>query len=463
MDAKAFHQRYSKPEFVDEGYVGKTPNLIKIEELIREIKMDVIGVDEVRGIEDFKYHMTMHLKNIANHKNWKRIEDRLTQEFGFSRVSLFINAHTISVNNPEAATIVPVRSILTRAILTKVPLQNTKHGELYRDDGSMLLTISITSQLFFILKPDELLAVLLHEVGHNFDIMNSSHCAEWFGWVFGFIREAENLDSDIKNFGILRASGDTFFMKFVHLVKNTKLGRIINQFISIYKEVDKLKEMTYLIRFFNGYVKHAYQRVSSISTLQLAFLISKKTITGYSREFWSDSFATAYGYGPSLISALKKISERSNFISTGNLSIFNNVSYIYSILTLIPAMILDENQHEQTRIKDIIASLERVSKDPAIPEFQRKCIQRDIEIAKKEYDLYVRGYDSDGRRSIIMAFFRYIIDIVFDGKIDFRTYLFKLNAIDPPQEESLELKIANWLRANVKENSIIKALKYLVK
>lgn len=449
MDGKLFHQLYCKEEYVDEGYVGKTKNLLRVEELIREIKVDLLGNSDDVGtsFKDITTQMSIHMKDVGNHKNWKIIEKILANEFGFIRVFLNVNGTLTGGGSGEvnAFTVTPVQSYLSRAILTKMPLQTTEHGGVYKDNQSMVVTIVVSSQLFFIINPEELTAIILHEVGHNFDIMNSSHCANWFGWAFMGIREGISIMGDINY--MIQMPFYSLLTYVTSAINNSGIGRFLSTINN------NLRIWAYPVEVFNSLTlaQQFFQRASRLSSTQLIASVMSNGIAGYSREFWSDSFATAYGYGPALITGLKKMRERITPLTNGNHGILTNIRYIsLDILGLIPLMILDPHQQEQTRIKEIIMTIERASKDPSMPAAQRKLIARDLAIAKREYDLYVKGYDAEGRRSVIMAFFRYIIDVVFDGRLDIRSYLFRLNAIDPPKPDKKEVELANLMRTKTK-------------
>ena len=118
--------------------------------------------------------------------------------------------------------------------------------------------------------------------------------------------------------------------------------------------------------------------------------------------------------------------------------VLNQVYYVNSTLTSLPVMLFDEHQENQTRIRKLLDDLEKTAEDPSMPPQQRTLVLRDVKVARAIYDKYVNGIDEEGRRGIAQATIRTFKDLAFSGKLDFRTYLYKVNALSVPKEGQYE-------------------------
>lgn len=466
MDFSEYKNRYGVDvSYTEEGYIGKTPILKQIEKLITEIKKDTIpdtsytqilddsGFD-FKKLKDFTFRFS---SKVTSHKNWKTISRLLEKEFGFKKVFLLLNNILPYVN---AQTYLFIRSSFNRAVLTDLPLQCTKHGQKYKDHNTYIVTISVYMELFFILEPDEFLAILLHEVGHNFDVMDKTHCAEYFGWSFFIANEFIHNVSDLG--GVFVAAPNLLIDMVSNFIGKTFIGRLIGTGINIGTWASmwelawtNLKRIPQL-----GQLNKVLKKPAAIP---MTILVS---ITGYASESWSDGFAAAYGYGPELMRALDKFETYTNSFYhyipglDNNSSGLNQISYVKSALVALPLMLIDPHQENQTRLKSILSDLERTANDTSLPREQRKLIARDVKFAKDMYSRYINGVDANKRRGIAQALIRGFNEKVFGGRIDFRAYLYKANSIDPPVESDYSIKNTyGGLRERTKDNQLVKRFK----
>lgn len=137
---------------VMEGYVGKTPNLAKVEKIFEEIKKEVTSVGDDRVAQ---YKQAMQL-NLTWDKRFRLVEKLFEKEFGFKKFQL------ISKSNVVANAFTMISSKFTKVNISKMPELPTKHGKRYYDASQQYMcSVWIYSSLFVDLTPGEIVAIIL--------------------------------------------------------------------------------------------------------------------------------------------------------------------------------------------------------------------------------------------------------------------------------------------------------------
>ena len=154
------------------------------------------------------------------------------------------------------------------------------------------------------------------------------------------------------------------------------------------------------------------------------------TGTGFNSERFSDSFATIYGYGPELISALNKFEpDISGMVQTGDNYVMDTLSCIGTQSLSLLHMIIDPHPENQTRCKMILEDTKRLSENPNFDPKIRKILKADYEKAKKCYDAFSKQ-DKTKTKNVALIFSRSLKEKYFGGKIDFRSLIFRASAIE---------------------------------
>lgn len=117
--------------------------------------------------------------------------------------------------------------------------------------------------------------------------------------------------------------------------------------------------------------------------------------TGYYDERFADSFATMYGYGPQLISAIDKLYiQPKNFAQAlvsfdGKFPIVDMIYDVYTLPLTILAETFDPHPNTLARAKDVIDNLENeLSSDKNMDPVMKKAIMKDIQNTKIAIDDY---------------------------------------------------------------------------
>lgn len=398
---------------VDEAYVGKQPNLLAMEKCIDRLrkkyyeKMDIFDV--------------VLLKNVENDDDWHRFRDLIEEQFGFYSVTLTLFEILPSGMGsvPNACTL-PLHLDPIYLAKLRVNLKvDSKHIQ-FDKKAEFCTLICINPKLFFSKEftSAEVLAVVLHEVGHNFEVATLTATLP-----FHYIRA-------ISVWSKVLASGNP--------VSIALLGSLLlnpgRKFISdAYKEIQNDSTlssiyafMTYGIQyigFMNGMslrnaIEFCVMRplekilpnkiVARLANLACYIArvspidIAAAQLT-YVSEKYSDSFVTLHGYGPEFAMAMKKLHATGDVFGVYELIQTTPIlGHIYGlndwILDHIMA-VLDGHPDDATRMLTQVNVLEADLKNTRLDAKTRKLINKDIAECKKALKEIKLNYNSMNRNS----------------------------------------------------------------
>ena len=162
--------------------------------------------------------------------------------------------------------------------------------------------------------------------------------------------------------------------------------------------------------------------ITPVAAIQSLYNANKN----YNGEVFSDSFATAYGYGPEIINVRTKtermLMDTAYFDKDNKYNIYNQVVYM---LALVNATLMDPHPLEQTTIKNQINKLKRELKSSDVPPEVKPLIERDLAEAEKLYDEYLKMTPEQRNISLILAY-RNINETYFGGKLEIRDIVNRL-------------------------------------
>lgn len=375
-----------------EGFIGKTSNLKKIEAIFNKICKEFNGADFVK----------ISTTDIHNRPEIKQVEKLLEDEFGFSCVNLFV------VNSVVANAFTYPRSAIVRAITSDMPMIPTTHGRKYYDNNHCYnACITINSKMFTILNGEELTGIVLHEVGHLFDVTLTNYLTDLIFWYI---------------------SGQYGALTLICKLFSAEIG-ILNNFLS--KVLDYLVIPTLLSNagfLINKGISHVMGPLGGLSTIGTILLTSSPEqlglgILGVNSEKFSDSFANSYGYGPASISAFDKL-DREGFVSDKG-KVIEAWTWSGNALLAPIIMLIDPHPEYQTRAKMILEDAKRAANDPKMPRSMRSIAIANYKAAEREYQKYVDMPDEE-YRGCCARFSRQIKDRLFGGKVDLRACFYML-------------------------------------
>lgn len=376
-----------------EKYIGKSNNLEMC-----ETQLDII-VKSISG-EDYDATFKSSIVYTRGDAN-KTLEKLLTKEFNVKGVyitwepSRLPDAHTMVTAFPI------VEDIRNNELFKDVGRHNNPHINIYIViNTGMVKTYKMTSK--------EILAVILHEIGHNLDtsmlrlamiipLTMSMPVAPFliYGYsnLYAWLERIDNRLLEIDFFNIAHNIID----KVSHAVYDLGIGRIID-----------------IIRTIVG--------SSNIG-------IGAFDIVGYGREAVSDSVAQTYGYGPELATALKKLTLHKTTFNraVAKIPIIRTVFQIQTLTftLIVHALGLGAHPDLQARYKRIINKCKRDLQDPSLHPKMKKSLEIELDILEKSYDDLLND-ENEKRTNYVFYIYRKVIDKLFAGKFDIRELLSKL-------------------------------------
>lgn len=427
---------------VDEAYVGKQPNLLAMEKCIDRLRKKYYTEGDV-------FDMVL-LKNVEGDKDWTRFRELIEEQFGFHAVSLtmfeFMPSGMGSV--PNACTI-PLHFDPIYMARLRSNLQVSNKFIKYDKKAEFCTLIWVAPKLFFSkeLTAGEVLAVILHEVGHNFEVatLNATlpiHYIKAFALWTDLLARG-NAASIAMLSAILLNPGRKLLGKIYADVQKDPVLSSINSCLmyglnyiaigcgyplklALYFCVIRPLEKVLPSEIFNQLVSIA-KVVAHISPTQI--LLAQAT---YVSEKYSDSFVTLHGYGPEFALAMKKLNTVGDVFGFSEAvqsipllgHIFGLNDWIFGHIMAV----LDGHPDEATRILTQINVLEADLKNTPMDAKTRKLVNKDIaecRKALKETQLNLNTLKKDAKASEMystqtMVFLNNIVTTVFPNG-DLRT------------------------------------------
>lgn len=366
-----------------------------------------------------------------------KLSEKLEDMFGFGAVDLNI----INASYMNAMTYPVIYNIGCKP---EEHIHSTPNGFKFDKEFNYVTQISYTSNVF--LNKDftdrEILAVLLHEVGHSFVLVQkemvplvaSNRDIIVINCILLTIINLMSLDinSAIQNMRTLIGSFNSvklFKTKINKMIKNTTIGKIYDKFdtsvfgrlqVFMNKKAEALFKISGLNNInkalsliLNGWLfknkkqKHQYADAVKMNANALS----------RSMEYFADNLPASYGLGMDLASALKKMEFReseTNEKIIDNIAKLNPINFILGELVKVPyyEMInnLDVHPKYANRVAKIEADLKReLSKSKMNPKMKKEIENtlKNIKALKEDFKKCekLKNADPEAYRQIWMAAF----------------------------------------------------------
>lgn len=337
-----------KFELLSEAYIGKTDTLLEIEKQIGLIRQNVSKFSDInRSPEVLKLNRLFE------------------KQFGMDVFALYVEK-----NNTINAYTVPVAKnfdIAFKYNLSKMVTGNKESGYRFKEGNNLCIICNIFYGLLMYneLTDAELLAVILHELGHNFaDAIYSD--IRLANQTFMVQLYKQLIWNTILTLGLMGPTNYMFYRKYTNKYKNKQNKKTRKRHIK-----GLLSGIKGSIDDFKMYINEILNRLSGSSTKQIYDVYRKdaekkgvpdkvKKSLGRQNEVIADKFAGLYGYGSELISALVKMN---NFKSKASETVdkipvigkMNNVDYNDMLKDIYK---FDEHPHIIQRLNEEIKTLE---------------------------------------------------------------------------------------------------------
>lgn len=397
-------------EPLTEAFYGKPRQFVEIEKRLAKI-IDMIAVT-IENPSD--------AVDINSMKELKEIEDIFTKFFGNDETSITFYSPVL----------LPGRNAFT------VPsslafFRKDKNNKRLTRPSDLYINVNVDMGLVYYLKltPQELMGVILHEIGHCFDAsffmflqkINLRLLPEFNGMKLTNTTTTEK---------VVNSAMSTFTSFVMGLTPVSKAYQALNRFVSQNPFLNQMVEIisnlmtdvatffTYLQRF--NILKDLFKN----PTVVIARFINPPNLFGYASEKFADSFATSYGYGKEMSSFLYKFQENKGLEMNEAMTKFPvlNIGYDFAKISGQAAtFMLDPHPDNHIRIQSQLNKLKRDLRDPNLDPKIRKELEANIEDIEKFIDETVLNSEERKEKGQIFSYiWAYTLMKVFKGKLDIR-------------------------------------------
>lgn len=358
--------------------------------------------------------------SINNGDSNKLIQRHIMKIFGFKDFNLIwtYSGQLRAVTAPRAIT-----------FLSKGP--NDK-GEYSNPKLTPTVVIDLSLIVYCDMTNEELLAIILHEVGHSF----YSSIFQLLMFIPMNVADVMNIMSSADKASVYRilqgfmSSIVTSHVGSVLLAATTHITNALKSaFPPLAKFINGMGELSTNVRRMSTATERVVQIILAKGKMSNPLhFISARSVFGYNAEKFSDSFAVDYGYGVQLAKALDKIDNVPNAIEN---SMDSKLSWAIDLINVpweIAHRLTGEHPDMQNRIRTGLDRLKRASQDPDLPEVLRKQIDTQIDEYEKFYKFYLSVDNDNNQRRIFTWLSRIATEKFFKGKLDLREFTY---ALDP--------------------------------
>lgn len=375
---------------ISEYYFGRNPYLDIIEAGFRKIK-------EICLSNRLGYLVTRRKEGEIIEEIEKATEDL----FGFKTVFL-----DFMYSGTGAVTVFPINYVKNfKAIYKPVTTLGKYNSPMYTSEQNISAFISMDTSIFQTADMDEkeATAIYLHEIGHNFYSTNqigySLTIARDTIWMINHISNKEKISKELfkylKFISIDTVAGGTTFTNMIKELKKNQLFEFLTYmqgFFFIYMRYNNIaKFLANLFLRFKSIEKTISEFLDIlIKGTKFAFsnpAVVVSSIVSKDMEKFSDSFATSFGYGGHLSTALLKTSKIGP--SEGAMKLIFEGNPIYDLFS-IPFRIVDifigSHPDKASRIYDQIKMIEfELSKKDMNPKLKKE-LQEQLDISKQAFE-----------------------------------------------------------------------------
>lgn len=417
---------------VQEAYYGKSNTLIAAEKVLEVL------LTEVRQNP---------LNDYTNHSLSRKFSELICKQFGFKQVIISWKRTPRVMAN--AMTFFSLDVVTDK--YNDFRIIDKSHGLYDRSHNHVVyMVISSTMISQSGITAEELMAIIMHELGHNFDKSVYACLNVGFSLFTSLCRIFAGDTSAIINVGSMLNPGKQIG------------GGIASGIEEIKDAFSPLKSLSMALKKFMDWFMRGFEYLTAplaILTMPLALLCSPlshlTTTPTRKMEEFADSFATAYGYGPALASGLNKL-ESTNIILYDKKPRLTGIRKTLGDLAMAQRYIMSvtmnpDHGSNDTRIRSNIDMLKKDLAREDYPATVKAEIMKQIAEMEKAYDQYM-VLDREKGQGRITHFMRQFFSSIFKGRSDYIAKLFPENTVnrfESTENEKTYFNILNTLYEKV--------------
>ena len=378
-------------QILKESYFGKSKHLEEAERLLDNL---ILIAKQKQDDGSFKLSET---------STNKKLEKVLVNQFGVKDIHIdWIRTPNASMHTrPYITQFSGVNEFINKKNYNLTKVFKNKDKEIFiTGTDSLLTSVGLTAQ--------EILGIILHEIGHNFDTTTLAMVTGLpVFWVSKFMNKVSKTIEDKKD-------------DFVR--KNSNFYDILMDYLFIFsREMSFLRPITRLLPIIKPVERPDNESEMPTSKMRMIGFIG--TISTYGSERFADSFAASYGYAQHLSSALLKLEKYykgdTSFGAIVNSTPILKTLYAYAnIYDSMMRSITCGHPEDGVRIKASINKLKRDINDPSISKELKAEIKKDLEALEDLYDSYLKVEDMPEFKNKVSVAHRMMSEKLFQGKFN---------------------------------------------
>lgn len=426
-DYKSIIQENTETQFdipINEAYFGITPDLERIIKTLHNFRSKYMVDSDRAYVRNHHENMKSKVNTDPDLIKFNRLMEDF---FGFGIFNLSImpskqgNAYTVSA---------PIRS---NRPLKESDLRRGKNGIMYNKSANVRCCVFISSGIIFNADytDKEIMAIILHEVGHNFAHFESKtiqttdivdRLLKPIDVIMIVIQSVMELEFEGIKLALLYTSDNTYDLYYKVLDKifsNKTLSGIYDEFTSAYNQFDDI--LTDIMYTLNRYIPASPANIIKFITNKLNPIALLKLISGFKNEKIADNFPTMYGLGPDLGTALDKLEQTpltrnsiANFAATT--PVLSHISDLMNLPVSFITYLFNEHPYNASRIKNQMRYLKAEIKKEDIDPKMKKDLQDQIDqIDNYMTDIMTKVEATDPK--ICLRIYKLVMLKIFDGDV----------------------------------------------
>lgn len=304
-------------------------------------------------------------------------------------------------------------------------IERTDKSGFYDKDHKFIITVyGYPDTLYSGMTGEELTAIFLHEIGHNFDF-SKYQITSYISEVLMGILPGITIEDTVEANNILKED--------FHTALKTEGDKLYKDEENRKKQIDRFDKMIERMMnrgFFRSFARSLFLFLANsayaTAFLPLKWYMNITDIGGKKGEQFADSFATAYGFGPQLISGLNKLGlySASNYTKKKKSTPVRIIRNFEEAQEEIALGMLECHGTHSERCKDCLRKLRTDLKSGDYNPKMKETLENEIAELEKRYQAMLNM--TDGEKNYALVLVRRIVDKIFFGSLNI-TKIFKPN------------------------------------
>lgn len=418
-----------------EAYYGKPKEFVKAEKIIETITDAIYAEYGVKRRPGKK----LNAKHLNESKEVRDLEKCINSVFKFKELNITFYGEGISINpavlgrleedpaalidfirlnDPNAYTI-PTALINIKKVFGK-PVENS--------DIEAHVFVAKNLILAYDLTPQEVMGVILHEIGHQLDHSVFTLLGKTLPSPMTLMRLANDETASDAIEELVAGAASVLLSGQI-----ARLYTIINRWTERFKEshgINKLFKAWYdtinpAVSFVRRANRTAYiGTITATGVLPLVVLLmasEPKSFFGYAGEKYADSIATSYGYGVEIASFNRKVQRDHTYIA--KIPVINVMSDLMKTTSSVVFAYADPHPQSALRVYAQLKKLKREINDPNIPKEMKPELKRQIKDLEDMCDEMTSLRSNAKYGMLFTTMYNWLLIKVFKGYTDPREIL----------------------------------------